>query len=222
MITSARYLGWFIVLIGALMAAISGSYLLFGAPEFVLDGEPVENPAQALRALVAAGGVLAVGGAVVALLRPKLLSRYPIARPCVQWLEALPTDDPREHKRFYLGVASLGIPLIALGSAPAGESRILLLLLLPVLALLGWGMVWLVLGFQLINPAAYLMPWFLTFAARFFHFIFLFGACLSIVALPFPHLEQAELGMSAPVGVGAAVGASQFLRFWSSRQLARR
>jgi hypothetical protein len=217
-VTSARYLGWFIALIGALMAVMTGSYLLFGAPEFTFNGEPVDSPAQASRALAAAVCVLGVGAALAAVLQTKVLDRFPVIQPYVRWLEALPTDDPREHKRLYIGVASLGIPLIALAATPELGPRILLVAALPILCVLGWGMVWLVLGFQLINPVAYLVPWFLTFAARLFHFLFLLGASLSIVYLPFSHAQQAEIGMSAPVGAGAAFGASQFLRFWSSRK----
>jgi hypothetical protein len=218
LITSARYFGWLIALIGALMAIICASYLLFGAPEFTINGEPVENPAQALRALAAAVGVLGIGVALGSVLQATFLNRFPATRPYVDWLEALPTDDPREHKRLYIGVACLGIPLVALASAPTIGLRMLIVAALPILCVLGWGMVWLVLGFQLINPVAYLMPWFLTFAARFFHFFFLLGASLSILYLPFSHAQQAELGMSASVGAGAAVGASQFLRFWASRR----
>lgn len=70
LITSARYFGWFIVLIGALMAAVAGSYLLFGAPEFTFNGELVKNRAQALRALGAAAGIVTAGGAVAGLLQP--------------------------------------------------------------------------------------------------------------------------------------------------------
>ena len=218
MITSARYFGWFVALIGALMAAVSGSYLLFGAPEFTVNGELVDNPAQASRAPAVAVCVLGVGAALGAALRTKFLDRFPVIQPYVRWLEALPTEDPLKHKRLYIGVASLGIPLIVLASTPEFGLRILLVAAMPILCVLGWAMVWLVLGFQLINPAAYLMPWFLTFGARFFHFISLLGASLSILYLPFSYAQQAEIGISAPIGAGAAFGASQFLRFWSSRQ----
>lgn len=218
MITSARWFGWLIALIGGLMAAMAGSYLLFGVPLFNVNGVPVETPAQALEPFAAGIAAFAVGAALVKLLQPKFLGRFPTLEPYVRWLEALPTDDPLEHKRLYAGVACLGIPMIALASGSAVGHRMLLLLLLPVLGLIGWGMVWLVLGFQLINPFAHLLPWFLTFAARFFHFFFLLGAGLTILYLPASHTQQAELGMSAPFGAGAAVAASRFLRLWSSWQ----
>jgi hypothetical protein len=153
LITSARYLAWFVALIGALMATVAGSYLLFGVPEFTVDGAPVESPAQASRALATAVGVLCVGVALATVLQTRPLNRLPA-----------------------------------------------------------------MLGFQLINPAAYLIPGFLTYAARFLHFFFLVGASLSIFFLPLLRSQQAELGMSIPFGAGAAAGASQFLRFWSSRQ----
>ena len=218
MITSARFFAWFLASVAALMVVTAASYVVSGTPDFRFNGVLVSESGEAGRVLAEALAFLALGVGMAAVLQPTVLSRYARLRPFVSWLESLPTDHPKQHLRFYVGTASLAIPVVLLAPSPPIPARVLIVLSLPILSGIGWLAIWFVLGFHLINPFVYFFPVILRIGARFFHFFSVVGAGTSVLWLPLSHPQQAEVGMSAAIGAGAAAGAAHFLQFWNRRQ----
>lgn len=217
MITSARYFGWFVGLLGVLLTALLITNQIFGGPEFLLNGKPIETRADALVAFVSCLAFLGGGFFVARVLREQTLARLPAIDPYVKWAEELPTSNPRRHWQFYALLAVPSILLIVLAPDPVLYHRLGLVLCVPLVSLLGWGMIWSGLGFHLINPLAWLAPPLLDFAARFCHFAAVLSCLLGLILGPFLGSEQLAVGLSIAAASGGAVASSQFLRFWLRR-----
>ncbi len=217
MVTAARYFGWFVALLGGLMGLVLVSNQLLGTPEFHMNGAPVETREQALTALAICLLLLTGGLAFTRLLREQTLAGFPRMARHISWAEALPAEDPRDHWRFYTALAAPAIPLILLAPGADLPTRLGFAASVPLVAGLCWAMVWVVLGFHLINPFAWLFPPFLIFAARFFHFFAVLSCVLGAALWPFYGSEQLALGLSFAGAPGIAVASAQFLRVWLRR-----
>jgi hypothetical protein len=217
MVTGARYLAWAFGTLAVLFAPIPVSYLLTGRPEFTFNGEVVRSPGQAIEALFSLLVLMAGCAAIVLATSKSVIARSNRYSALVSWLESEPVWPSIGVHRFYVVSLLAGLAFIALIPGASMKGRFILVLCLPFMFPLGWGMVWAVLGFQLINPINWFFPQVLRFGAYFFLFTTWVSVALSPLSLAGRAADQPEAALLLPCTLGSAVAAGHFLRFWLQR-----
>jgi hypothetical protein len=221
LITGIWYLGWFFSFVGSIGAIIELFRLLGNLSNIEVMGIAPDSSIATVYPFLAALATALFGTLLVFVARPEKLRGWGIATSIIDWAEELPTDAPIEHLRFYGSLLALAFSLSLVSSTTqpaAGGLAPALVLFAPII---GWLMVWVVLGFHLINPVAWAFPASLKFGSRFFHFI----AVLNVVLAPLiwfdSDVQRSEIALAMAAMIGAAVGSTQFYIYWNTR-LAKR
>ncbi|MEO1245051.1 MAG: hypothetical protein AAFX56_05120 [Pseudomonadota bacterium] len=217
MITGIWYLGWLLSFVGSIGAIAE----LFGLLENLSNSEAMGIAPDSLIATIypflAALATALFGTLLVLVARPEKLRDWGFATSIIDWAENLPTDAPIEHLRFYGSLLALALSLSLVSSITHPAASALTPAHVLFAPLIGWVMVWAVLGFHLINPVAWAFPASLKFGSRFFHFV----AVMNVVLAPLIWLvsgpQRSEVAVATAAMIGAAVGSTQFYRYWQTR-----
>ena len=152
---------------------------------------------------------------------PERLLDWGFSKTFIDWAERLPTDPPAEHALFYGSLFALALTMSVATFLVSGGSSGLTPANVLLAPLLGWLMVWAVLGFHLINPFARAFPSFINFGSLFFHFVAVVNVFVAPLAWITIGYQRSEIPGAMAVMIGAAVGSSQFYRYWQARSAVR-
>jgi hypothetical protein len=220
LITGIWYLGWLLSFAGAI-GTVTELFRWLG--KLANPGAAVVAHDSAIASVplfLVALAIALVGAFLVFAARPDKLRQWGVSTSVIDWAEDLPTDAPTKHLTFYGSFFALALCSSLISSIAHPDSAELTPVLVLFAPLIGWLMVWAVLGFQLINPVTWAFPESLKYEARFFHFV----AVVNLVSAPFVWLasgfEEREATLAMAAMIGAAVGATQFYRYRRARQTA--